>query len=64
MMIKVSEYCLSYLSNIDAKLTEIEARLYSGLFGLTKDINELSGAILELNDLKINLDLHEFDGQF
>lgn len=64
MMTKVSDQFFSYLPNIDENFKKIEAKLYSSLLSLTRDINELSGAILALNDMKIDLDLHEFDGQF
>jgi len=63
-MIKVSEHFLSYLPNIDEKFKEIESKLYSRLLALTRDINELSETILVLADMKVDIDLHEFDGQF
>ena len=70
MGVKVSAVFLDYLLNFDnsvqkleAKLSQLESDLYSTLIKVTRDINEFSSIVLELDDFKIELNLNDFDGQ-
>jgi hypothetical protein len=47
---------------LQANYHQIEVDIYTKLLKITRDINELSGLILEVNDLKLELNLQEFDG--
>ncbi len=49
---------------IELSIYSIERLLYSQVLSITRNIHEVSGLILEINDLKLVLDLHEFEGQF
>tara|TARA_R110001592_G_scaffold61350_4_gene186950 strand:- start:6822 stop:7037 length:216 start_codon:yes stop_codon:yes gene_type:complete len=53
-----------YLQKLKAKYFKVESDFYEILMRLTRDINELSNMILELDDFKVELDLNEFDSQF
>jgi hypothetical protein len=71
MGVKVSVGFLDHLLSFDngakklqAKLCKFESNLYATLIKATRDINEFSSIILELDDFKIELNLNDFDGQF
>ena len=49
---------------MELSMYSLERVLYSQVLSITRSIHEISGLILEINDLKLVLDLHEFDGQF
>lgn len=69
MIIGASQQLIRFLPSFDKVVKQIETSYHQieGIFNtkllkLTRDINELSGLILELNDLNLELNLQEFDG--
>lgn len=51
-----------FLDRIDNVYTSLHSYFYSKILGITKDIHDFSGLILDMNEMIIEINLQEFEG--